>query len=105
VIDIVVSKHDTLVDVIAEELKQRGYEHIHKHVEYKTRRKKGEIDLYTEHKHYVLLFEVKTNYTKKNYCKAKAQLTRAEKYYFNKSQRVFKFYVCNLNEPYIKRII
>jgi Holliday junction resolvase-like predicted endonuclease len=96
------SKHDALIDIIARELKLRGYTQIYKNIEYKNKGKEGEIDLYAEHNHYRLLFEVKTNYNYKSYCKAIRQLTRAEKYYFNTNHRVFKFYVCNIRDPIIK---
>ena len=99
------SKHDQLIDIIAEELKRRGYENIYKNIEYKRNKTIiGEIDLYATHKHYVLLFEMKTTYGHKSYYKAKNQLNRAEKKYFKSYQRVFKFYVCNLYDPFIKWI-
>ena len=97
------SKHDKLIDIIAKDLTKRGYTDIHKKIEYKTHRD-GEIDLYATKGKYVLLFEMKTNFSLKNFGKAKEQLERAEKYYFNKHQKVFKFYVSNINNPYIKWI-
>ena len=97
------NKHDKLIDIIAKDLKHRGYTDIHKNTEYKTLRD-GEIDLYATKGKYVLLFEMKTNFSLKNFGKAKEQLYRAEKYYFSKDQKVFKFYVSNINNPYIKWI-
>ena len=99
------NKHDQLIDIIADELQQRGYTKIHKNIEYNHRKHKGEIDLYAVKDKYVLLFEMKTNFSTKNFGKAKAQLQRAKKYYFNKDQRVFKFYVCNIEDPYIRWVI
>lgn len=96
--------HDKLVNIIETELKNRGFNEIHKFIHYKNK-KSGEIDIYARKNDYIFLFEIKSNYSIKGYNKAKDQLKRAEKFYFNKKDRVFKFYVCNYNEPYIRWII
>ena len=97
------NKHDKLIDIISKDLKHRGYTDIYKNTEY-SNLKCGEIDLYATKGKYVLVFEMKTNYNLKNYEKAKQQLNRAEKYYFSKHQKVFKFYVSNINNPYVEWI-
>jgi Holliday junction resolvase-like predicted endonuclease len=99
-----ISKHDQLVDIIADEMRSRGYTEIFKHTEY-IRRKSGEIDLYVVKGKYVFCFEMKTNDCERGYNKAVDQLRRAEKYYFRKYQRVFKFYVYDYKNPKVRKII
>jgi hypothetical protein len=96
--------HDKLVDLIEQELLSRNYNEIYKFVEYKNK-KSGEIDIYARKNKYVFLFEIKSNYSKKSYFKAIEQLKRAEKYYFNKYDRVFKFFVYDIKNPQIRWII
>jgi Holliday junction resolvase-like predicted endonuclease len=97
------SEHDKLVDIVKRELINRGYEKIYDHIEY-TRKNSGEIDLYARKNNYILLFEIKCNKNKKSYEKAINQLYRAEKYYFKKKHRVFKFLVYDIKEPKIEWI-
>lgn len=99
--------HDSLVDLINDEMLSRGYTNIHRNVNYKQKRS-GEIDLYVQHNKYIYLFEMKSNYSIKSYNKAIDQLHRAEKYYFRnngkKRYRVFKFFVYDHKDPKIKWI-
>lgn len=88
------SKHDKLVDLVEKELLERGYSDIYKFVEYRGKKRVyGEIDIYARKGKYVLLFEVKSFNSKRNYKKAIEQTLRAKKYYFNNDDRVFMFYV------------
>lgn len=84
--------HNSLVDRVEEELIKRGYDSINKYVVYE----RGELDLYcrvNNAKNYYLLFEIKCSYTKKAQHKALDQLFRAERFYFKKHDRIFKFFV------------
>lgn len=94
--------HDQIVANIAEDMINRGYTDPQMFVEYKDRYGNvvGELDLYFRKGKYVLLFEVKQVDTIKHYCKAANQMKRAEQHYFNKSDRVFKFYGYNWNGDY-----
>ena len=85
-------KHDSLVGLVEEELKTRGYTEIYKNVKY-SNGLDGEIDIYAVNKKYILNFEVKCNHNNKAYNKAKDQLTKAETYFHPKNSRVFNFYV------------
>jgi Holliday junction resolvase-like predicted endonuclease len=98
------SKHSDLVNVVEKELRQRGYDIIHKNIEY-NKTKKGEIDIYAVKNNYILLFEIKCNKHIKSYNKAVDQLYRAERYYFNKKQRVFKFFVYDCKKPKYEKVI
>lgn len=86
-------RHDGLVDKVKEELNARGFNHLFDHIEYKKHKHCGEIDVYAEKDNYILLFEIKGRDCCHNYTKAVKQLTRAERYYFDKGHRIFKFYV------------
>lgn len=95
-----VSRHNRLVGLIAQELKERGYEPI-MYEEY-GKPIKGEIDLYAKRGEYVLLFEMKSEDSSSAYRHAIQQLDRAEKYRFP-YKRVHKFYVTyENNTPKIK---
>ena len=87
------SKHDTLVELVVEELKVRGYTDIHKFEDYKSKGYSGEIDLYTITDNYILLFEIKCTPRGRHERKAREQLDRATEYFLPKDKRVFKFYV------------
>lgn len=94
--------HDQIVGRIAEDMIDRGYHSPEMFVEYKNKcgNVVGEIDLYFRKGKYVLLFEVKETDSIRHYNKAKKQMYRAEHHYFNKSDRIFKFYGYNYNGDY-----
>lgn len=85
-------KHNSLVDLVEEELKFRGYTEIYKNTTY-SNGLDGEIDIYAVKNNYILNFEIKCNHTNKAYKKAKDQLSRATRYYHPRNSRVFNFYV------------
>jgi len=92
-VDMAESKHDGLVRLVEQELKNRGFTDIHKFEEYKRHSICGEIDIYAIKDDYVLLFEIKSNGAYKNEKKAIKQMNRAEKHYFSQDMRMFKFFV------------
>lgn len=92
-------KHDSLVDIVKEELYDRNIVKVFDHVLYHNG-VYGEIDVYGVKNDYVLLFEIKCNDSRGNRKKAENQLERARKYYFKHDKRVFKFFVYyDHNEP------
>ena len=93
-------RHDSLIDFVEEELKERGYQSVYKNTVY-SRSSCGEIDLFTIRDGYVLLFEMKVTDNYKSRKKAYEQLDRAVTNCFPFS-RVFKFYVSNYKEPRIE---
>jgi Holliday junction resolvase-like predicted endonuclease len=86
-------RHDGLVEKVKDELIEKGHTKIFDHVEYQTRRHYGEIDIYAINDKYILVFEIKGTDSLHNYTKAAKQLKRAEDFYFDKTRRIFKFYV------------
>jgi len=92
--------HDALVYLIEEELQYRGIEpsQIEMFIDYKSFQGDGEIDIYAKlYPNYLLIFEAKCTYSKKNEKKAREQLGRAiENYFIIESRpwlKVFKFLV------------
>lgn len=83
------SNHDDLVDIIRNTRLNKNHTNIHEFSTYW----KGEVDLHTSNNNYALIFEMKSNNTSKGKKRAHNQLNRAEKYFFDKEYRVFKFYV------------
>lgn len=89
------NKHDSLVQLIEEELLNRGYSQIYKNTVYS----KGEIDIYAFKYNYTLVFEAKSNETSKQLSRAKKQLDRVKENLF-KDYRTFYFIVSyNKNKP------
>ena len=80
-------KHNNIVNLVEQLLIDKGYEDIQKFVKYDF----GEIDIYARKDKYILLFEVKSQCTCKSYNKARKQLDRAERLYFD-DERIFKIF-------------
>ena len=63
------SNHDALVDLVEEELRNRGYDRISKLLAYETRKSKdkinGELDVFALKDDYALVFEIKATNTPK----------------------------------------
>ena len=93
-------KHDSLIDIVGDELVRRGYQTIYRNTEYSVK-SCGEIDLWAKRDGYVLLFEMKSTHSYRNRKKAISQLDRAETNCFP-FNRVFKFYVSNYKNPRIE---
>lgn len=96
------NRHDSLIDRVEKELKERGYVNTKRNLEYSIKQC-GEIDLYAIKDRYVLLFEMKTTDNYKSRKKAIEQLNRATNNCFN-DYRVFKFYVSNYKDMKIEWI-
>ena len=86
-------QHNDLVNLVREELEQRGHKDTRTFVNYY----KGEIDAYSvislKGHEYFLLFEIKLNDTHCSRKKAIDQLNRADRFYVDPKYRVFKFFV------------
>lgn len=91
-------EHNELTEVIAKELKDRGY-NPHLYQEYRTNGACGEIDIFAIKDNYVLLFEIKKTDSIRNYNKAQKQTLRAELNCFPHN-RVFRFYAYTTEDGY-----
>lgn len=98
--DISLQRHDSLIDVVEDELRNRGYQSVYRNTEY-SNMSCGEIDLFATRGDYVLVFEMKSNNNYKSRKKAFEQLDRAETNCFP-FHRVFKFYVSDYKNPVIE---
>ena len=105
------SKHDKIIDSIVNRLynSQIKYDLIEHEKEYDMYSgKHGECDIYAVFKDNLLLFEVKSNNTKRNRLKAYHQLEK-DKVYFNrlfKPHKIYQFYVYGNKTGYdIERVI
>lgn len=87
--------HNNIVYDLERRLKKGNYTTILKFQEYgKYHRPIGEIDLLGIKNNYVVLFEMKSTNSQRNYVKAVRQLKRAKlKYNGSRGKRVFMFYV------------
>ena len=92
-------RHDSLIDIVEKDLKDRGFKNIYKNTEY-SNISCGEIDLWAKKDNYILIFEMKSSYSQRTRNKAIEQLNRAERNCFPLN-RVFKFYVSNYKCPRI----
>lgn len=106
-------KHDATIDKIVDRLSEGEYHQISRNLEYYNpgcQDVVGEIDAMAfkinPNKEYLLLFEVKSTDTSKNYKKAIQQLERSENHYQKYADRIFKFYVTpdKKGEPQYKMI-
>jgi hypothetical protein len=94
--------HDSLIDLLGDELEMRGYRTVYRNTEYSVK-SCGEIDLWAKRDGYVLMFEMKATNSVKNRKKAYEQLKRAKSNCFPNS-RVFGFYVSNYKNPVVEWI-
>lgn len=89
------NRHDRLVIDIAERLVDSPvrYEQMQLKYEYGHNGNGaiGEIDVWAQHGKNILIFEIKSSDSQRNYLKAVSQLQRAEKYFGN--HKTYLFYV------------
>ena len=108
------TKHGKTIDAVIERLSRTGnYQQISKELEYYNPGSQdvaGEIDVMAFSadfkRNYLLLFEIKSNHTDKQYKKAADQLNKSEEHYKNFANRIYKFYVTpdKKGNPHYQRI-
>ena len=94
------SKHDATIDTLVGRLDPRDYSQIAKNIEYfkpNCKSCSGEVDAMAfkidPSRAYLLLFEIKSNDSVRNYNKAVKQLDRSEDHYHKFVDKIYKFYV------------
>ena len=85
------SKHDSLVDIVKNELVDRDFNQVFMNREYNRNGICGEIDVYGRKGDYLFVFECKCSKTPKNYKRAVNQLERADKFFFKFPEKSFYF--------------
>ena len=93
--------HDKIIYDLEQRLRRNNtnYDLIDKNLVFgNMTRNYGEIDLYAHNRKYMLFFEIKTSYTKKNHRKAIRQLTGIKDRFASGKLRSWYFYVHGSND-------